>query len=399
MSDFFCREISHDYFANTKKAKEIQASLKTHSELWKDKSTSDTCLLNQLDKLLKAIENEDYIEILKIYYVTQHRHTFDAEDRLCYVPVYICPELNEKWVKHVKNAIESISIATPGLCLFTTQQSHDSKIDIGVSSNGKAHEAFTVGSIYDSNNETGAKHCKSFIHLGHKWDTEKMKGTSLHELMHALGFLHEFQRFDVDMYLNVEGNETSRRIDEYKFLTRFDPFSVMMYSESRGIIRREGDPIWQQKPTGERHQELSELNKVALNLRFKPCKNTYEQVNYNPKIDENMEMLYCGRKVMLTHNEDGKSSTDGECGPNNLANCASCRVILWIKENSIERRVIPTLKRCLDEGKWQGLSGLFYCGKPNPNSSYWFSFSGITRCGPDTGNPCDDCKTMLNNCK
>ncbi|CAG2210701.1 unnamed protein product [Mytilus edulis] len=109
-------------------------------------------------------------------------------------------------------------------------------------------------------------------------------------------------------------------------------------------------------------------------------------------------MLYCGRQVMITHNQVGKSTTDGFCGPNNWANCPACRVILRVKDNQKQSIEIPKLKKCLGKGKWQGLSGLFYCGKKdrklNTDLKHLKS-DGI--CGPDTGVPCNCCGEELFN--
>ncbi|CAG2254140.1 unnamed protein product [Mytilus edulis] len=180
--------------------------------------------------------------------------------------------------------------------------------------------------------------------------------------MHALSFHHEMQRYDNNLYLKISKSTGSAyRTTSDKPLTRFDPFSVMMYQENRQMTRKNDDPIWKLKTSKERCQELSELNKVALNIIFKPCYN--ETKHFQPKLSAHTEMLYCGRQVMSTHNQIGESTTDGNCGPSNWANCAACRVIKQIKHSETETSEIPTLKKCLENGKWQGLSGLFYCGK------------------------------------
>ncbi|CAG2185116.1 unnamed protein product [Mytilus edulis] len=139
------------------------------------------------------------------------------------------------------------------------------------------------------------------------------------------------QRFDNYLYLQMgEHNDHNYHPSGDKVLTRFDPLSVMMYHEHDRMIRRDGDSMWNLKPQGNRCQELSELNKVALNIKFKPCIN--KSKNYSPKLSIQTEMLYCGRKVMTTHNQVGKPTTDGFCGPNNWANCAACRVVIRIRD-------------------------------------------------------------------
>ncbi|CAG2210391.1 unnamed protein product [Mytilus edulis] len=173
----------------------------------------------------------------------------------------------------------------------------------------------------------------------------------------------------------------------------------MMYPEGKHTCmkRKEGDPIWKLKQTSDvRCQELSELNKVALNLKYKPCTN--KSKNYSPKLSIQTEMLYCGRQVMSTHNQVGKATTDGFCGPNNWANCSACRVITRIKGKGKQSTHVPKLAKSLGKGKWQGLSGLFYCGKREPKFETdlkHLKTDGI--CGPDTGVPCNDCGEELFN--
>lgn len=370
----------------------MKDSIEKNKSLWKDKSTDSTNRINQVDGLLEAIQAEDYDEISKIYYRAQHKHTFNAEDRLLHVPIRIHhSELNKEWVKHINNAIESINTATPGITIYEAQR--DIEIEIGVLKNQSSKLVFTVGHIHEKSKP------KPFIHLGRDWEPQKMKGTMLHELMHALSFSHEMQRFDISMYLEIDGQKDNInfKIKEDTVLTRFDPFSVMMYSENREMKRKVVDKIWKRKPTLERLDELSELNKVALNLKYKPCKNTIiKDMHYDPKLNEKMQMIYCGREVMLQHNQVGESTTNGYCGPNNWANCASCRVIKFYKPEGENPREIHKLNKCLENGKWQGLSGLFYCGKQDEKFKTdlkKIKSDGI--CGPDNDIPCTECGKLL----
>lgn len=234
---------------------------------------------------------------------------------------------------------------------------------------------------------------KSFIHLGREWDKSQMKGTGIHELLHALNFDHEMKRFDGRMYLHFrKTNDSAYTMKEDRFLTRFDPCSVMMYPEGKylSMQRTEGDPIWKLRQTGDKRcQELSEPNKVALNLKYKPCTN--ESKTYSPKLSIQTEMLYHGGQVMSTHNQVCKATTDGFCGPNNWTNCAACRVFTRIRNNENGSTPIPKLQKCLQKGKWQGLSGLFYCGKKDNRSATDLNrmkSDGV--CVPDTGIPCTE---------
>ena len=75
------------------------------------------------------------------------------------------------------------------------------------------------------------------------------KGTALHEILHSLGFEHEHSRKDRDKYLKVTNSDNhnySIRMFTQE-LTRFDPFSVMMYPETE-VMKRIGDEgIWKLK--------------------------------------------------------------------------------------------------------------------------------------------------------
>ena len=63
------------------------------------------------------------------------------------------------------------------------------------------------------------------------------RGRSLHEFMHALGFLHEHQRADRDKYIDVHWeNIKDSKLSQFTKLEfqvsnnqRYDPYSVMHY--------------------------------------------------------------------------------------------------------------------------------------------------------------------------
>ena len=115
--------------------------------------------------------------------------------------------------------------------------------------------------------------------------------------------------------------------------------------------------------------EMSEVDKVGLNLINKPCKGPH----YNPHLSAATWMWYCGRKVMGRYRS--------YCGSNSSANCHACRVL---KNDVVQKRK--------DKGKWQGSTGLFYCRK------YFGQISSIHDgyCGPNNGPPCPECKNILN---
>ncbi|VDI36942.1 Hypothetical predicted protein [Mytilus galloprovincialis] len=216
------------------------------------------------------------------------------------------------------------------------------------------------------------------------------------------------ERFDSNLYLdiNTEGLDASsasqyERDPLYGVLTRFDPFSIMMYELDEHIMKKvKGDPIWDLKEPEDTKEanDLSELDKLALNLMYKPCKSDSKYA-YAPVISETTNMLYCGRDVMQSHNQNVPPTLTSTCGPDIWANCPSCRVFTDVKFHHGKEIKINTIQRCLKEGKWQGLSGNFYCGRKFADAFHTFRFdtciSSDGICGPDQGIPCTECGGIL----
>lgn len=271
---------------------------------------------------------------------------------------------DDDWYKHVDNAIAVINQAAPGLYLYRVDELYDSKVQIY----GTTEKTpYTVGNILTN--------MFAEVFLSDEWEDKER--TSVHELLHALGFKHEHQRKDRSQSVKI----SAEKMDDCQYtqhknilgLTRFDPCSVMLYSE-KDIDREPDEPAWELKPSKEKNNEMSELDKVALNILYRPCKGRH----YNPRLSTVTGMWYCERKVMDRHNYLGTCMTNGYCGQ--IANCHACRVL----KND-------TVKKHNDEGRWQGWSGFFYCGKyfgENISSKTGY-------CGSDNGPPCCECGNIL----
>ena len=281
--------------------------------------------------------------------------------------------VNRNWIHPIENAITDINAAAPGLHLYLVRQECDCKVYIyGI----KEKKAYTIRNVRSNN--------KAYIFLADDGFVEKQT-VSVHELLHALGFGHEHQRPGVSKCINTTGGQSVPELrHDYEEetdscgITRFDPFSVMLYQEDYYLERKENsDPVWKLKVKGELNRELSELDKVGLNLIFKPCKHD----SYNPKISEVTGLYYCGRNVMSRHNHPAKSTTDGnQCGPTIWANCPACRTLKTRKFEEI-----------LNKGKWQGWSGLVYC-----NRKFGVQEPGHDgTCGPNIRVPCQECRNIL----
>ena len=293
------------------------------------------------------------------FYRAQSYQELGSEEDRVQVPIWIDPTLDEEWITWLAFGIEEINTAAPGLHLFHTDNKRNARIHV---LKGKDHDdAFTK----DKMNiiiATGPVE----IHLGEKW-TEKQR-TATHEMLHALGFKHEHQRRDADKSIQTAKTANKQIIG----ISRFDPFSIMIYRETPDhFSRREDDPVWKLKDKS-RNTEMSELDKVGLNLLYRPCTGPH----YKPKVSLKTGMLYCGREVMERHNIPYPSLTK-RCGP---TNCPACRTINTTK-----------VQELWETGKWQGWSGLVYCKKEfKPEVR---THDGV--CGPNNGPACPECTNTL----
>ena len=279
------------------------------------------------------------------------------------------------WMKHIQKALKDIEEAAPCLKFNICQLSpplNNGKRNDRITFQGGKDVSWTQGYILTDQN--------SHIFLSKTLGKKFMYGTVAHELLHALGFEHEHQRRDAEQHLNINPDADGEEWrDQYLIqdstigVTRFDPFSIMLYPLDRCMAakRDTSDSVWNLKPGNASNLQLSELDKVALNLMYGPR----VRDEYRPKKSEVTGLMYCGRSVMgrETTGFEGESSLC--CGPIKGPNCPACRVIETDKINCL-----------LKIGKWQGWTGYVYCGKSNGSRVI---------CGPDNGRPCQECNQIL----
>ena len=83
---------------------------------------------------------------------------------------------------------------------------------------------------------------------------------------------------------------------------------------------------------------------------------------------------------MKGHNHPGFDIGNGVCGPESGPNWPACRTLKTDKMDELNK-----------EGKFQGYSGMVYCGdKMKKRDKYHDG-----RCGPDNGPPWDECLTQI----
>ena len=102
---------------------------------------------------------------------------------------------------------------------------------------------------------------------------------------------------------------------------------------------------------------------------------------YEPKLGEKTGLYYWGRKVLKNHNFPFNDKKDEVWGPDGGVNCAACRTLRT-----------PIIDEINKQGKFQGSSGLIYCGKK-------MKVKGLNQngfCGPHIGYVCQDCKKIQN---
>ncbi len=262
--------------------------------------------------------------------------------------------VSAKWRCAIDNAILNIEGCAPGLH-FEITQSSSAWIRFLMN---RYNECATEGSLrYPLFGEDALN--KSVIRVTNSWRSERLPSTAEHELLHALGFEHEHERWDAGHYLAVFEKYKDDEVSADPFvkpLTPFDRHSIMLYRIGRCFELR--------SERGKEFAEnrcMSELDKIALNLVYPPSATE----SYNPLRADN-GMFYCNRRVMDNHNQPERAITEG-CGPSSGPNCPACRVLS--KPSRLRRH------------QWQGRSGFVYCGQ--------------NRCGPDYGQPCPECHYVV----
>ena len=250
--------------------------------------------------LRKALISEEYAKAVKEtntsderprnkFYKIQSLQYLGEETNRQFVPIWIAgtgnynrsfefEDVASSWIKPIQRAISNINEAAPGLNLHTV--SEKSKAVIKMAGN-RENSCFTRGRI--------PRDGSAEIYLYSGWNNKDR--TSCHELLHALGFGHEHQGPDRDYSIEV-GSDTSqyKKLDDLYGVTRFDPYSIMLYPEDEERLRRSGDPVWFTKPSHELNVKMSELDKVGVNNLYRPCK----RAGYSPNIGST-GLYYCGR--------------------------------------------------------------------------------------------------------
>ena len=292
-------------------------------------------------------------------------------------------KLDDSWKDSLDEAVKAINEAAPGLSLSITEDKKQAIIHI-LAIDKKEPYTEVEGNILM---RLSTENFITEIRLG-KWKDDTKKGVCIHELLHALGFHHEHQYAITDSYvyrLN-SGKEITINKNELGFI-QFDSSSTTLYPCTKKCREHSQDHvcIWvlEAYPT-KVNTDLDEHDRVGLNLVYPPCVDkTANNARYRPKLGKT-GMYYCGRiDVVLSHTTP-KDEYTCPCGPDKGPNCSACRTIMN-----------PRVEEILDGGRWQGLTGWVYCGKPFIEPEILFpTHDGM--CGMNNGPACTDCNDILN---
>ena len=306
------------------------------------------------------------------------------EDRVS-VLIWMDDELDDSWKDSLHEAVKAINEAAPGLTLTITDNKKRAIIHV-LAINKEEPYTEVEGNILMRLKE---KNFATNIYLG-KWKDDGKKGVCIHELLHALGFHHEHQDAIADSYIYHLNSGKQITIDknELRFIW-WDSSSTTLYPCEKKCRDHSEDHVckcnkWvlEAYPT-KVNTDLDEHDMVGLNLAYPPCVDkTASNARYRPKLGRN-GMYYCGREVMI-----GLTFPDEEydrfCGSDKGPNCPACRTIKS-----------PRVEEILDGGRWQGMTGRVYCGRPFEEPAKLFpTHDGM--CGIDNGPACPDCNYILN---
>jgi len=232
------------------------------------------------------------------------------------------------WTEHIYNACEEIARIAPG-------------IKFVYNANSKFHKFIAVLISKEENLQPFANTRKNIIDYPHAliklaegWPEKQRLETATHELLHALGLGHEHQREDRKEFgLIIEEKNDNDNFHKSQIqlqqgypLTIYDPYSIMHYPGDEYMYF---DKDSKQKvyyllshvnPNKPKSSYMSNLDQIAVNLLYNPVKRKDENCKYDPKINKQTGLYYCGREKIINRKQT--------CGPKQGPNCCACRVLV-----------------------------------------------------------------------